>query len=80
MPPFGIKAGPLPVLLCAVLLAHDAEVALYEEGSFVPQLTVAVFERLMRGTRAIHSTAMETYRHSSQGISGIGSDARASGC
>ena len=48
MPPYGMKAGPLPILLCAVLLAHDAEVALYEEGSFVPQLTAAVFERLMR--------------------------------
>src|SRR6185295_7366645 len=30
------------------LLALDSEVALYEEGSFIPQLTVAVFERLLR--------------------------------
>ena len=47
-PPFGVLAGPLPVLLCAALLANDNRVALYEEGSFVPQLTIAIFERLLR--------------------------------
>jgi hypothetical protein len=47
-PPLGMKAGPLPVLLCAALLALDSEVALYEEGTFIPRLTVAVFERLLR--------------------------------
>jgi hypothetical protein len=46
--PFGLKAGPLPVLFCAALLAHDDRVALYEEGSFVPQFSVTTFERLLR--------------------------------
>jgi hypothetical protein len=47
-PPFGLKEGLLPVLLCAVLLHYDTEVALYEQGSFVPALGLPVFERLTK--------------------------------
>jgi hypothetical protein len=47
-PPFGIKNGPLPVILCAALLHYDTEIALYEQGSFVPALSTAVFERLVK--------------------------------
>jgi hypothetical protein len=47
-PPFGIKSGPLPVILCATLLHYDTEIALYEQGSFVPSLSAAVFERLVK--------------------------------
>lgn len=46
--PFGLKQGVLPILFCAALLAHDTDVALYESGGFVPELTVEVFERLLR--------------------------------
>jgi hypothetical protein len=47
-PPYGLKEGPLPVLLCAALLHYDSEVALYEQDSFVPKLSIALFERLVR--------------------------------
>jgi hypothetical protein len=47
-PPYGLKEGPLPVILCAALLYYDTEVALYEQDSFVPSLTIALFERLFR--------------------------------
>ena len=47
-PPYGVKSGPMPILLCAALLANDATVALYEEGSFVPQANIAMIERLLR--------------------------------
>lgn len=36
------------MLFCAASLASDTEVAIYEEGSFVPQLTIAMFERLLK--------------------------------
>src|SRR5690606_12574434 len=36
-PPFGLRDGPLPVLLCATLLARDEELGLYEEGVLVPE-------------------------------------------
>ncbi|MCC7075063.1 MAG: hypothetical protein IT383_27370 [Deltaproteobacteria bacterium] len=50
-PPFGLKAGVLPIVLTAILVDMDSEVALYEEGAFVPRLTAAVIERLVRNPR-----------------------------
>lgn len=47
-PPFGIKDGPIPVLVCAALLSYDAEIALYERGTFVAQLSPSLIERLLR--------------------------------
>ena len=47
-PPFGIKSGPLPLLFCTALLHYDTEIALYEQGSFVPSLSTAIFERLVK--------------------------------
>jgi len=47
-PPYGLKSGPLPVLLTALLLACRDEVALYEQGVFVPEIRIEVLERLMR--------------------------------
>jgi hypothetical protein len=47
-PPFGLKDGVLPVLLAAVLVHGYSQVALYEEGSFVPRPNAAVFERIFR--------------------------------
>jgi len=49
-PPYGLKDGVIPVLLVAALLGANAEVAVYEEGSFVPALTGAVVERLARAS------------------------------
>jgi len=37
-PPFGMKEGPIPILLCLFLLVHSDEVALYQEGGFIPFL------------------------------------------
>ena len=51
-PPFGLKAGIIPILLVAVLLYYDAEVALYERGNFLPKLTLPIFERLCRAPEA----------------------------
>ena len=47
-PPFGLKDGVLPVLLAAMLVYAHSQVALYEEGSFVPRPNAAVFERMFR--------------------------------
>ncbi len=47
-PPFGLKDGVLPVLLASALVRYQSQVALYEEGSFVPRPNAAVFERLFR--------------------------------
>ena len=47
-PPIGLRSGPIPILLCAVLLHYEAEIALYEDGSFVTDISIPVFERLIR--------------------------------
>jgi len=47
-PPYGLKMGLIPLLFCAAALAHDTEVAIYENGAFVPELTTEMFERLLR--------------------------------
>jgi len=47
-PPFGLKDGPVPVLLAHYLLLHDDEAGLYEDGRFVPRVDTAVIERLAK--------------------------------
>lgn len=37
-PPYGLKEGPIPVLLCLYLLVRSDEIALYQEGTFVARL------------------------------------------
>ena len=46
--PYGLADGLIPVLLCAVLLHHEDEVVVYEEGRFVTELDTATYERLMK--------------------------------
>lgn len=46
--PYGMREGPLPILLCASIIYYRTEVALYENGNFVADLSVPVFERLLK--------------------------------
>lgn len=46
-PPFGVRSGPVPVLFVAFMLVHRHEFALYEDGVFVPEVTIEVIERLL---------------------------------
>ncbi|NNJ11761.1 hypothetical protein EKD04_015605 [Chloroflexales bacterium ZM16-3] len=47
-PPYGIKAGLLPLLFMAVYLANVGQIALYEHGNYVPVPDMAIFERFLR--------------------------------
>jgi hypothetical protein len=47
-PPVGLRDGPLPVLLTAVLLCKGDRVSLYEDGVFVPELRIETLERLIK--------------------------------
>ncbi|MFQ3626730.1 MAG: hypothetical protein SNJ81_04045 [Cyanobacteriota bacterium] len=47
-PPYGIKAGVIPVLLLAVLLYYTDEVSFYKDGTFVPILSPEHFELLVK--------------------------------
>ena len=47
-PPYGVRSGPLPILLCAAMLHYRTEIALYENGSFIADWSMPVFERLLK--------------------------------
>ena len=47
-PPLGVRSGPLPILLCAMMHCYKTEIALYENGSFIPDWSMPVFERLLK--------------------------------
>ncbi|MFF9195903.1 ATP-binding protein [Streptomyces sp. NPDC014779] len=48
-PPFGLKAGVIPVFLVPALVIRRHDVALFEEGTYLPRLTIDVVERLVKG-------------------------------
>jgi hypothetical protein len=71
-PPYGLREGPLPVLVCAVVLAYRDEVALYEDGVFVPSLGIEAFERLMRAPQAFEIQRFALSGHARQALEAAG--------
>jgi len=51
-PPYGLKTGVIPILFLTIFLANKDELALFEEGNFVPFLTVEVYERLLKSPKS----------------------------
>ncbi len=47
-PPIGMKKEVLPVFVTAALLAHSDEIAIYEHGTFKPQITPELSQRMVR--------------------------------
>ena len=47
-PPLGLRRELLPILLCAAMCCYKTEIALYENGSFIPEWSMPVFERLLK--------------------------------
>ena len=47
-PPIGLKEGPIPVLLTALLLHRLDDVAIYQEGTYQPALSADLLERLVK--------------------------------
>ena len=47
-PPFGARAGIMPVLLTALLLANRDCIALYEHGTYCPTVTAESLERMVK--------------------------------
>ena len=48
VPPLGVRSGSLPILLCAVMQHYKTEIALYENGSFIANWSMPVFERFLK--------------------------------
>ena len=47
-PPFGVKRGVFPILFLHYYLLHRYEIALYDEGTYAPELTYEHLERMVR--------------------------------
>jgi len=47
-PPFGAKAGVVPVIITAALIIGRGEIAVFEEGTYQPVLTPDLMERLIK--------------------------------
>ena len=47
-PPYGIRDGPLQLILVAMMILHKDTIALYEHGTFVPRLRPEVAERMTK--------------------------------
>jgi len=47
-PPYGVKKGLLTSLYLVSVFLHRKELALYEDGSYVPELDPGLFERFVR--------------------------------
>ncbi len=58
-PPFGLREGPLPVLFTVALIIKDKELAFYEDGVFVPDISIETLERLVRRP---HTFALRSYQ------------------
>ncbi len=67
-PPFGILDGVLPVLVTALLIVHGEEVALYEDGVFIPQIRIEVIERLVRSPKTFE---IQSHRLDSRQVSAL---------
>lgn len=47
-PPYGLKAGVVPFVLLAALMETADDVAVFEDGSFVPRLSADMIERMIK--------------------------------
>lgn len=57
--PYGIKNGVLPILYIHSLLVNKHELALFEEGVFIPSLTIEAVERFVK---APHFFKVESFK------------------
>lgn len=51
-PPFGIKDGPIPILLCLFLSVNSDEIALYNKGAYILSLTPEDMELMAKAPEA----------------------------
>lgn len=47
-PPYGVKAGLIPILFMTAYLSRQHEIALYEEELFCPTFNIEILERLIK--------------------------------
>lgn len=51
LPPYGVKSGVVPLLVVTALIVRSQDVALFEEGSYLPRLTPDIVERMLKAPK-----------------------------
>ncbi|MFJ9915539.1 ATP-binding protein [Actinacidiphila glaucinigra] len=51
LPPYGVKSGVVPLLVVTALILRSQDVALFEEGSYLPRLTPDIVERMVKAPK-----------------------------
>ncbi|MFJ4886185.1 ATP-binding protein [Streptomyces sp. NPDC088731] len=59
-PPYGVKAGVVPLLIVTALIVRSDDVALFEDGTYLPRLTPDIVERMVKAPQrfAVKSTPL----------------------
>ena len=77
-PPYGIKAGLLPILFIAMYQAMRQELALSEQGQFVPDLTTEILEGIIKNPDAfavqrfsVNSNQANIFSRYAEAITGV---------
>jgi len=52
-PPYGIRAGVIPIYALALILAHESELAVYLDGQFVPSFDTFFVDRMLQDSSAV---------------------------
>ena len=47
-PPYGVRDGLVPLFLLTLLLEHEGEIAVYEDGRFQPEVSAELMQRLVK--------------------------------
>lgn len=71
-PPFGVKAGVLPLLALAYFLANQRSIALYHEGVFIPNLTEVHVDEWLQDSSRIEWKYFEIDAIQQEMLAGLG--------
>lgn len=78
-PPYGVRAGVLPIYWLAFLLANQHQIALYREGIFVPQLREVDIDEVLQAPERFSLRYVQLDEHKQIILAGVAKHLRAVG-
>lgn len=71
-PPIGMREGPLSILICVLILAYKERVALYEDGRFIPEIKIEIFELLIKTPKTFEIQLYELAAETKEAFNAVG--------
>jgi hypothetical protein len=69
--PYGVRAGVLPILWLAFVLAHQRELAVYKDGMFVPMLREVDADEVLQDSRRFEMRHVQLDEDKQQILAGV---------